>query len=365
MFHRDHTPVSRIGRLAALLVVAMALVGACGGDDDASGPETPESATSVAPSTTAPAETQGSTSAPPATTTAAADGIQVVHRFGETIVPNDPQRVVVLDTVALDPILALGIVPAVAPDSQGFAPWLDERLEIEGIEIFPGPIEGQDEGNFNLELIASYDPDLIVGFTLPDSGTFELLSEIAPTLVPSEDQQTLGWRQVAREVASAFDRVDDMEALIADAEAANAEIAADIAERGGLALTFGLVRAVDTISVPLAVDNSRVHLRELGITEPERWSEELGDGEDATVGVVSLERVDILDADVILLSYRDPSVETELLDNPLFQAVPAVADGRYGSVELSVAGALRIPGLLAQEFINAEVVPLILELADP
>jgi iron complex transport system substrate-binding protein len=44
---------------------------------------------------------------------------------------------------------------------------------------------------------------------------------------------------------------------------------------------------------------------------------------------VSDEQLDLLDADVLLMFYRDATTREERLAQPLFQRVPAIVEGRY------------------------------------
>lgn len=133
----------------------------------------------------------------------------IEHVMGESCVPNQPQRVVVLhDYLALDAVVALGIQPVGAvgiyQGSSPFPPWLNDKLD--GVEVV-GTAQQP-----SLEKILQLDPDLII--TLEGEGhdrLYDRLSQIAPTVVvPSE-------RQIFPEVrflGEVFDRADRAQALL-------------------------------------------------------------------------------------------------------------------------------------------------------
>lgn len=77
-------------------------------------------------------------------------------------------------------------------------------------------------------------------------------------------------------------------------------------------------------------------LARLGLTRPAAQREQFVDGPDAGYDL-SQERLDELDADLVLLMDYDPAAADALEADPLFQAVPAVADGRFVRLPFEVA----------------------------
>lgn len=96
----------------------------------------------------------------------------VQHVLGEICVPQNPQRIVALDSNTLEYLLALGIKPMGAVLSIEFAQFLD----TEGIIN----IGSADEPN--LEKILTLQPDLIIGGDYYES-IYPQSSKIAPTLL--------------------------------------------------------------------------------------------------------------------------------------------------------------------------------------
>lgn len=108
----------------------------------------------------------------------------VEHALGTTEVPMNPQRVVVLDANTVDTVFALGVrsVGGPDPDSPAVLSHLKERLkEVESW--------GQ-EGQPDLETIATMEPDLILGIETQLEEIYNEASQIAPT-VAAERQSYL------------------------------------------------------------------------------------------------------------------------------------------------------------------------------
>jgi iron complex transport system substrate-binding protein len=100
-----------------------------------------------------------------------ADTRTVTHDRGETEVPAEPQRVVVLDSPHLDAALSVGVTPVGSAQSsvdEGLPAYLGDRTE--GIDIV-GTIEEPD-----LEAIAALDPDLILSATVRHEQIYDQLS---------------------------------------------------------------------------------------------------------------------------------------------------------------------------------------------
>jgi ABC-type Fe3+-hydroxamate transport system substrate-binding protein len=99
----------------------------------------------------------------------------VRHALGETRIPENPRRMVVLDVVTLEHVLALRMMPVGYPlDGGAPPPYLESMLD--GVESV-GTI-----GEPSLERIAVLEPDLIVGwdefFVEDDEESNEALDEV-------------------------------------------------------------------------------------------------------------------------------------------------------------------------------------------
>ncbi|MCA1672146.1 MAG: iron-siderophore ABC transporter substrate-binding protein, partial [Actinobacteria bacterium] len=72
---------------------------------------------------------------------------------------------------------------------------------------------------------------------------------------------------------------------------------------------------------------------------------------------ISLEQIGTLDADVLILAYTSDDLRKSLENNPVFQSVPAVKDGRYVPVSLATAFALRQPSVLSISYAIDQLEP--------
>lgn len=101
----------------------------------------------------------------------------IKHAMGETAVPANPKRVVILTNEGTEALLALGIKPVGAVESFYGNPWFEHfKADMQGVTTVG--VEGQP----NLEVIASLKPDLIIGNKLRQEKVYEQLKAIAPTV---------------------------------------------------------------------------------------------------------------------------------------------------------------------------------------
>jgi ABC-type Fe3+-hydroxamate transport system substrate-binding protein len=104
----------------------------------------------------------------------------VEHAMGQTEIPQQPERVVVLDTGELDTALSLGVTPVGAVTtavSDGFLSYLaEDAADVEVVGTIAEP---------NLEAIAALRPDLILSNRTRHEDLYDELSQIAPTSSPS------------------------------------------------------------------------------------------------------------------------------------------------------------------------------------
>lgn len=220
-------------RAAMFGVGATLMLAACSDGDDSSSASTPTDATSnAAAATTAPTPASEEADAAPGLAAfpdfdapvpifevveERDDTLVVRHAFGETEIPRDPERIATDDTT-LEIFLSLGITPVASQSrfADGVTPAPEVEPLLADVELFS-------RGVTNLEALAALEPDLIigpewVGFEDDPEGLYELLSEIAPTIITSDDPAGY-WQAATEVVAETFDRTDRLEALEATFEA--------------------------------------------------------------------------------------------------------------------------------------------------
>ena len=279
--------------------------------------------------------------------------IIVSHKFGETVVPRDPQRVVSLGVSDQDDLLALGVVPVGILDwfgNQPFAvwPWAQDLLgDAEPLVI---PIIEP-----NPELIASLRPDLIVAVS---SGLtekqYDTLSQLAPTVASPAgyDDWSAPWQVRTRLIGEIFDRSDETNAMIAQVEGRFAEIRADNPAFDGataaIAFTFS-----NQLGAYTSTDVRAQIMELLGFITPPVYDEISLNGFYVSF---SEERIDLLDTDIVIWLTSDAAALEAVIESPIRKGLAVVIDGREVFTSVEVAGALSFATPLSLNFVLDEIV---------
>lgn len=324
-----------VNRRTPLVLVASLVLAACSAAPQASPPPTsPASTGSAAPSPTASAD-------------AAAFPVTIEHKYGTTVIPAAPTRIVTAGFNDEDYALAFGVVPLGVRDFIG--PFPEEERSWAQAALggaTPDKVSGAD-GALNFEAIAALRPDLILAYSYLLPEEYEKLAAIAPTLVEAEDGslwpdhtlavgRALGQEQQASEIVSGLDE------QFAKARNHHLEFAGK-----SVAVVFGIDPAGYWLLEP--ADPRTGLFTSLGLTLPER------------TGAISLEQAALLDQDVVVVVGAEPA---DYADDELFQGLDAVREGRvvhlggfgtefagalgYDSpLSLSVALDILVPGLAA------------------
>lgn len=155
--------------------------------------------------------------------------------YGEVDVKGTPERVVTLYEGALDASLAAGVTPLGAVTTRGGdnvaeyveAHFGDERPAIMGVVR-----------EINIEAVLEQRPDVILAPARLSEEQYQLLSRIAPTVVPTTQPIAPdNWKAEARLYGEALNRQDAIEDAISAVDQRAAELASalDAAEVGGTA----------------------------------------------------------------------------------------------------------------------------------
>jgi iron complex transport system substrate-binding protein len=293
---------------------------------------------------------------------AAADGaafpVTIEHIWGETTIEERPERVVALGATDADPLLALGVVPvAVTPftfyaDTNGVGPWAQDLLEGAEPTVITGDVD--------VEAVAALEPDLIVGVSAGfDENVYEQLSQIAPTVVRPEDTVAYGVDRstATRMIAEAVGEVDRGEELIAAADDAIADAIAEHPEFEGATGAVALYSG-DRYYAYLPADARGRVLGEFGLVLPDAIAEQ-DTGESFFVDV-SVERLDLLDADVLVV-LTDESTLATVQSDPLLAQVPVAQRGGLIVNADDVRGAMSYNTVLSASYLAENLTPLLAE----
>lgn len=134
----------------------------------------------------------------------------VTTKYGEVKVNDDVKRIVTLSEDALDSAIALDVQPLGAVATRGgdsVAEYIQKRAS--GINIV-----GTSRQN-NLEAIAAQRPDLILASTNLPQDQYNILSKIAPTIVPlSPGMVSDSWITIAKVYAQALNKSEQMDDIL-------------------------------------------------------------------------------------------------------------------------------------------------------
>ncbi|MFZ3392158.1 iron-siderophore ABC transporter substrate-binding protein [Rhodococcus sp. BL-253-APC-6A1W] len=320
-------------RLVALMAATTLAVGACGSTDSDSADETSNNGSGAFPAT-------------------------IATMFGDVTVESQPERVAALGWGDAETALALGVQPVGVSDwlafgGDGVGPWVENGYS-ESPEII-GTVDP------SFEQIAALAPDLILDTASSgDQGRYDTLSAIATTVGPPKGATaylTPRDEQISM-VASALGVPDKGAEVVADIDEQFATAAAEHPEFAGKTVTVAAYTS-DGWGAYVSGDARVQFLQDLGfVNNPAVEAVET----DSFFIPVSEENLGMLDADLLVV--LPIFVETsEVTDNPLFQQLPAVRDGRFLVLDSGsdIANAISLNSALSIPFALEQLVPLLSE----
>lgn len=304
------TRAHHVIRLFLVGILSFVFVSACGGN-------VPQKSNSH--SSTLPSATRTSTTESLCRT--------VKHAMGETCVPANPQRVIVVDEIALDAVLALGVKP-IAAGEPSFVGKRARHLagKLEGIASLGS------ETQVNLEKMVQFKPELILGFKSAKEN-YKVFSQIAPT-VPLEYQHAT-WKNDLKQIGEILNKRQQAEQLLAQYQ--------EQVENLRTALGSRLENSEVSI-VRFMTGSQNTHFRtqssfpgsvlqDVGLLRPE--AQRRATKSNQPYVTVSLERLDLLDGDVIFAAL-DPGSEDsfqQFQSSALWQTLKAVKNKQVYAVD--------------------------------
>jgi len=296
-------------------------------------------------------------SAPPA-----GDGAfpaRVEHKYGTTTVPAKPRRIVTVGLTEQDTVLALGYKPIATSEWYGDQPYAVWPWARDALGASKPKVLHTDDG-FDFEAIAALRPDLILG---ANSGMkqddYDKLSRLAPTIAPGKNSTLYfsPWYQQVELVAAALGKPREGRALVEGIQDDYAKVAAAHPEFRGKTATFsqngfynGLIYAYpDGLSTDfLTMLGFKINPKLTPLIKKE--GEQVG---------ISAERLDVLEADVIVFATEKPSDVTALEKVPTFGKLAAVSERRAVYTDGTLAGALYFISPLSLPYALDRLTPLL------
>ncbi|MFT4037494.1 MAG: ABC transporter substrate-binding protein [Thermomicrobiales bacterium] len=289
---------------------------------------------------------------------------QVEDHFGPVTIPAHPQRVIVEGNSTLGNVIALGVKPLAASMNPNSLPVFLEG-KIDGVVDVLDLSSGTD--SIDIEKALSLDPDLIIAISGSGGQDWNLenverYKAALPATYAYEQSYTYEEeiKQNLIDAAIALNVEDRAQAVLDAYDARVAELREAVTAAGFTDKPVTVVRIFQggTIWIPYGTSESIV-FRAVGIPQPE------GQRNPDDFGMeLSLERLDVLNEAYALVIYIDDNAEMtqqQLLNNPVWQAVTPVREGRVIFVNSGVWNSMEIPGVMA---IMDDVENLLLPLAD-
>ncbi|WP_377887284.1 ABC transporter substrate-binding protein [Alkalihalobacillus sp. R86527] len=248
----------------------------------------------------------------------------VKHAMGETDVPAEPQKVVILTNEGTEALLALGVKPVGAVQSWLGDPWYDHISDdMQNVEVVGT------ESEVNLEAIAALKPDLIIGNKLRQEDVYDQLSSIAPTVF----SETLkgDWQENFNFYAKALNKEDKGKEVMNAYNERIESMSSDLGEQ--LKKEVSVVRFLAGKTRIYYKDSfSGVILEELGFARPKSQQKEEFAKE------VTKERIPEMDGDVLFYFTYEAgdgeasTTEKEWTNDSLWNNLEVVKEGNVHEV---------------------------------
>ncbi|NLU82038.1 ABC transporter substrate-binding protein [Rhodococcus sp. HNM0569] len=251
----------------------------------------------------------------------------VSHAGGESVVPDDPQRIVVLDPAAMDAVCALGLWERVVGTTAGDLPGGHPQYLGTGVREIPvtGPIGAPD-----VEAIRAADPDLVLGSD-PATASAAELGAVAPTVFTGSDQ--VYWKNSFTVAGAALGRSK----AAADALASYEKDAADLGTELGAGQTqASLVQFdADSLSIEGPASFAGQVLSDVGVRRPA--DQRLTDAVDADIS----NDIARAEGDLVYVVLSDDASKEhgeQVMDGDEWQDLEAAVDNRVFVVDATVWG---------------------------
>lgn len=248
----------------------------------------------------------------------------VTHAMGETEVPENPEKVVILTNEGTEALLAMDVTPVGAVQSWLGDPWYDHISD----DMKDVKVVGT-ESEVNLEAVAALKPDLIIGNKLRQEDIYDQLSAIAPTVY----SETLkgDWQENFEFYAKALNKEDKGEEVM---NAYSDRIDSMSEELGDqLDKKVSVVRFLAGQTRIYYKDSfSGVILEQLGFDRPESQQK------DDFAAEVTKERIPEMDGDVLFYFTYEAgdgeanSTAEDWTNDPLWNNLQVVKDGNVHEV---------------------------------
>jgi iron complex transport system substrate-binding protein len=264
--------------------------------------------------------------------------VTIEHALGATTIPAPPSRIVAL-SFEEDVLSQIGVATVGRTDNYyapgTLYPWQEGEVE-------PGVVPLGGPNGLDLEKVASLQPDLILATNYYDlENVYEGLSAIAPTVGYRTGWGEATWQDTARVIGRAVGKEAEVEQRIGEVDESVATLAAELPGLSGKTFSSVFYHDAGEFSVDTNPEgHTAKQLGQLGMVMSSRIVAEVVNRS------LGAEQVGLIDADLVRLGFASDELRAQLTASPLFQAVPAVRDGRVYETDVFGATAGNNPTLL-------------------
>ena len=274
-------------------------------------------------------------------------GKLIQHEMGETEVPDNPQRIVVLEFSFVDALASVGMTPVGIADDKAENALIPEIAVKLGDWVSVGTRKQP-----SLEVVSSLNPDLIIADLKRHEAVFGELSGIAPTIVLRSLENTYEDSVASMSViGDALGLSEKMEKRIADHRSAIEALAAKIPASESRTVLPAVVWAAG-FNAHASSSYTGDLLQKIGLKN----AIQSAPGE--PYAMMSLESLIAADPDIIfLMKYSDVTIVDDWKKNPLWNALKAVKNNQIYEVRRQLWAKFR--GMIAAELIVGDVIKLL------
>lgn len=259
--------------------------------------------------------------------------VTVQHAYGESVIPEKPQRIVTWGWSTQDAVIALGEVPVGIPhfsyggDENGALRWTKEAVAALGAE-FPTILPAG--GEPPVEAIAALQPDLILAvYSGLTQEQYDVLSGIAPVVAFPETVWDTSWQDTITINGEAIGKKAEAETLVAELEQFIADETARYPQLAGTSFA-AIAEWNGEINVYGDLDSRVQFLVNAGLTSAPSVAE-LAQGQDLYF-MLSFENLDRLTSDVLVTYFETPETDAAFFGNSVIALAPQVAKGAVARV---------------------------------
>ncbi|NJM19451.1 MAG: iron-siderophore ABC transporter substrate-binding protein [Richelia sp. RM2_1_2] len=255
----------------------------------------------------------------------------VKHDLGQACIPLSPQRIIALDENMMEILLALDLKVVAAPEppltGSKRQKFTNKAKDIATLGKVAQP---------NLEKIVQLKPDLILGFSFGVEQNYKSLSNIAPTV--AIDYVQAGWKDALVRIGEITGKSKQVQQLLDEYRQRIEVLRKKLNNKDNLKTVTvsrfyapgGIPEFRNKFSFPVSV------ISEVGLSIPEKQSQ-INTTSDYPYVSVSLERIDLFDADILFaaLDYKAEENFQKYQNSALWQKLNVVQNNQVYTVDSS------------------------------